>query len=57
MNDYYIPQILTGVLAAMILFFIFDYSAYKIYGDIPIEQKINELQWRIEELEHEAGIR
>ncbi len=57
MNDYYIPQILTGVLAAMVLFFIFDYSSYKVYGDIPVEQKINELQWRIEELEHAAGIR
>lgn len=55
MNYFYIPQILTGILAGMILFFIFDYSQYRVYGDIPIEQKINELQWRIEDLEAIMG--
>ncbi len=49
----YWKEVLSGVAIAMIVFFILDYSPYIIYGNIPIEQKINELQWRIEELEAE----
>jgi hypothetical protein len=51
MSDLFWPHILAGVVIAMMIFFILDYSGYHVFGEIPIEQKINELQWRIEELE------
>jgi hypothetical protein len=52
-NLTYWKEVLSGVAIAMIVFFILDYSPYIVYGKIPIEKKINELQWRIEELEAE----
>lgn len=45
------PYALTAICLALLLMCISQWSNYKVYGKIPIEGRINALQWRIEDLE------
>lgn len=47
----YWKEVLGGAAVAMVIFFILDYSPYMVHGKVPVEKKVNELEWRIEDLE------
>lgn len=46
-----ILKILISIALLVLIFFMFRDADQRVFGNISIKKKINELQWRIEDLE------